>query len=223
MRFLSILFALVLILLAGTLILIYSGTYDVAATTEHTGFTHWVLDTAMERSVAARAGDVPVPDDLDSRARIEAGASHYAATCQTCHGAPGAEPAELAEGLNPKAPDLADEAEEWSPAELFWITKHGIRMTGMPAFGPTHADEDLWSMVAFVRALPEMSADEYARLEEEAGEHRHAGGGHADGEPSAEEGTPPEREASEGDPEHEDDHEHDEEADDGDSGGPDDG
>ena len=183
MRFVWTLVALFALIVVTTLLFVYSGAYDVAATTDHLGLTEWALETTMERSVASRAAGIPVPGDLDSQPRIEAGAAHYVNTCETCHGGPGVETSEFAEGLNPKAPDLADEAEEWSPAELFWITKHGVRMTGMPAFGPTHADEDLWAMVAFVRALPGMSADEYSTLRQEAGSHSHEGGGHSGAEP----------------------------------------
>ncbi|MDX1650197.1 MAG: cytochrome c, partial [Myxococcota bacterium] len=84
----------------------------------------------------------------------------------------------------PEPPELAEEAAEWGDTELFWITKHGVRMTGMPAFGPTHADRELWDVVALVRRLPELSAGEYAALVEEAGEdghaHEHGDGGHGD-------------------------------------------
>jgi mono/diheme cytochrome c family protein len=51
---------------------------------------------------------------------------------------------------------------EWSDAELFWIVKNGIKMTGMPAFGPTHGDEDLWAIVAIMKELPELSEEAYA-------------------------------------------------------------
>jgi mono/diheme cytochrome c family protein len=140
------------------------GLAPVAATEPHWEMTRWVLSTAMERGVQRRALDVAVPDDLDLPARVRAGASAYDAMCAVCHGAPGVEPGALVEGLLPGPPELAEEAEEWTAAELFWITKHGIRMTGMAAFGPTHEDSQIWDIVAFLQRLPYMSASEYRSL-----------------------------------------------------------
>jgi Cytochrome C oxidase, cbb3-type, subunit III len=81
----------------------------------------------------------------------------------------------LGKGINPKPPDLAEEAAEWSDRELFWITKHGIKLAGMPAFGVTHSDKELWGIVAFLRRLESMSPDEYRRLATDAPTHAHAG------------------------------------------------
>jgi mono/diheme cytochrome c family protein len=78
----------------------------------------------------------------------------------------------MGRGLRPQPPPLADVVPEWSTAELFWIAKHGIRMTGMPAWGPTHGDDELWAMVAFVKTLPTMSAEDYRRMEMEAANGR---------------------------------------------------
>jgi mono/diheme cytochrome c family protein len=54
-------------------------------------------------------------------------------------------------------------AEEYPPSELFWILKHGIKMTGMPAWGD-HSDADLWATVAFLQKLPTMTEQDYAKL-----------------------------------------------------------
>jgi mono/diheme cytochrome c family protein len=76
--------------------------------------------------------------------------------------------------MNPPPPDLADRAKVRTPAELFWVTKHGIRMTGMPAWGPTHSDKQLWELVAFVEKLPELSKVEYQKLIEQGATHGHS-------------------------------------------------
>jgi mono/diheme cytochrome c family protein len=139
------------------------------------GVTEEVLNFTMERSVAARADDIKAPD-LSSDDLLSEGIPHFDEMCADCHGAPGKEPNYIGKGLNPPAPDLASEAEEWSDAELFWITKHGVKMTGMPAFGQTHDDEELWPIVAAIRELPELSPDEYADRVD-----GHHDGGEADG------------------------------------------
>ena len=143
---------------------VYSGRADVAATSPHWAVTEWVLSTAMERSVEHHAEGIEPPASLDEPARVREGAEAYDAMCVVCHGAPGIEPGPVGQGLEPEPPDLADEAGEWSAAELFWITKHGVRMTGMPAFGPTHSDAEIWDVVAFLQLLPGLSADRYAAL-----------------------------------------------------------
>ncbi len=162
----------------GGLSFLYSGLADVAATSPHWALTRWVLSTTMENAVKRRAQGIALPAFIDEDERIRAGAVAYDAMCATCHGAPGVEPGVVGKGLSPEPPDLARTADRWSPEEVFWITKHGVRMTGMPAFGPTHSDEELWEVVALVKRLPGMSAAEYrALLPAPAGPER--GHGHA--------------------------------------------
>lgn len=158
---------------------VYSGVVDVAATGSHTGLTDWVLGTTMERSVRARAARVGEPMAVDSALLVH-GFEHYDAMCVDCHGAPGVDRGEFGQGLNPEPPDLAEESHEWSDRELFWITKHGVKMTGMPAFGPTHTDEELWAIVAAIRRIEEMTPEAYAAMVALAGDgHDHGGdGGH---------------------------------------------
>ncbi|HEX9671494.1 MAG TPA: cytochrome c [Thermoanaerobaculia bacterium] len=160
--------AILVLLAALALGVIYSGAYDVAATTPDEGIVGWALETAQERSIERRARAVQVPP-LDGPELLATGLVHYHEMCVTCHGAPGVPASEIGAGLNPFPPELAEEAEELGPGELFWVVKNGIKMTGMPAFGPTHTDEELWAIVAFVETLPEMSGEEYAAAVREAG------------------------------------------------------
>jgi|MDTG01.2.fsa_nt_gb mono/diheme cytochrome c family protein len=126
---LATLFALVL----GALAFAYSGIYDVSASSAHSAPVRWLLHTTYHASMARRAEAVTVPDLTAERLRL-AGAGDFDAMCAICHGAPGREPGALGQGLNPAAPDLAESARHLTDAELFWETKHGIRMTGMPAW-----------------------------------------------------------------------------------------
>lgn len=164
MRTLTIAALLVGLGLAGGLAIVYSGVFDVAASEPNLALEEWVLSTAMEHSVRRHARDLPVPDSLGDEERAREGFAAYEDMCQGCHGAPGVDPDVVGQGLNPSPPELDDAAHEWSPGELFWITKHGVKMTGMPAFGPTHDDEELWDLVAFLNRLPELSADDYRRM-----------------------------------------------------------
>jgi mono/diheme cytochrome c family protein len=84
--------------------------------------------------------------------------------CGGCHGGPSVERSEIGKGLNPQAPDLADAVPAWSPRQLFWIVKNGLKMTGMPSFGKTHDDNQVWSIVAFIEQLPGMSYEQYQEM-----------------------------------------------------------
>jgi mono/diheme cytochrome c family protein len=99
-----------------------------------------------------------------------------------CHSAPGVETSELAKGMYPAPPVLTHTSKQWSPGELFWIIRNGIKMSGMPAW-PDHSDDDIWSIVAFLQKLPGMSEQDYGNLIKEsmaAGGHAHGGPGSTD-------------------------------------------
>ena len=167
------------VLVVAGLITVYGGTYNPAATQDHQPVTRWALGAAMRNGVESRAGDVGQPP---GNPNVAAGG----AVAMGAHGgerpAPGARRAEWARGMLPLPPDLAHAAEEWRPEEVFWIAKHGVKMSGMPAFGPTHDDAALWNIAAFVKQLPAMTPEEYAALSGGGGHH----GGSADGaEPPA--------------------------------------
>jgi mono/diheme cytochrome c family protein len=155
--------------LGAAWLLIYAGAYNIAADAPHTGPVYWLLNTVRERSIAVRSGDVTVPSDLASQKRISAGAGLYNEMCAGCHLGPGLERTEISQGLYPRAPELAKGA-GLSPAEEFWVIKHGIKMTGMAAWGPTHNDTLIWDMVAFLQKLPGLSATQYQAVVKSAPE-----------------------------------------------------
>jgi mono/diheme cytochrome c family protein len=154
---------------------VYSGLFNVAADEPHWGVTLRALETVRERSIASRAESVTVPGNLDDAKTIASGASEYAEMCTGCHLAPGMEDTEMRTGLYPKPPNLVEAGARRTPAQQFWIIKHGLKMTGMPAWGLTHDDERIWSMVAFVRKLPGLTPAAYHEMTEtgEGGHHHH--------------------------------------------------
>jgi len=149
---------------AGGSAFVYSGIADVSATSSHWAVTRWMLSTTMESSVRRHARGVTPPPSFDGDDHVHEGARAYDAMCASCHGAPGRDPGVVGKGLNPEPPLLAKVADDWSPAEVFWVTANGVRMTGMPAFGPTHSEDELWDLVALVKRLPRMSTAEYRAL-----------------------------------------------------------
>ena len=141
--------------------------YDVAATTPHARPVAWILREGMEHSIRKQARAVSIPEDVDLQdpALAERAIGHYSVACASCHAAPG-QPRAPWMVLYPEPADLtqSEVVSQWSDAELYWVIKHGVKDTGMIALGPTHAEEDLWAVSAFVRQLPAMSAERYQQL-----------------------------------------------------------
>lgn len=153
-----IVFALVAVV-AG-LLYIYSGAYNIAATEPHSDVVQWVLGTAQERSIRTHAEtvDITVPSDSST---LRSGYRAYVDMCVVCHGAPGEDRGWMGQGLNPEPPDLARAAERLTADEIFWVLRHGIKLTGMPALASTHSDEEILELTAFVAHLPDMTEAEY--------------------------------------------------------------
>ncbi len=171
--------AIALVVLIGlALAVITTGMYDVSAAKPEGSLTRWILSTTMDNSVRHHAEGIVVPS-LDDSALVSLGFDHFSEMCVTCHGSPTGGRSEAGRGLNPPAPDLSEAAGDWTPAELYWIIKNGIKMSGMPAFGPTHDEQELWGMVAFVRKLPGMSQERYRAFSTEAGQEEGSAEGHA--------------------------------------------
>jgi mono/diheme cytochrome c family protein len=164
-----------------------SGAFDTAATNPVGRMEAKVATFALNKSVARRAPAdknpfQPTPEVLKE------GLDHYRENCVVCHGAPGVDVSEIGQGLNPPSPELTLPRVQRRPdGELFWIVSNGIRMTGMPAFKPTHKPEEIWKMVAFVRHLEEITADEQkvlkAATEEEERHHEGEAGVKAETKP----------------------------------------
>ena len=168
------------IILMG-LLFIWLGLFNVSATVKHWGITTTLLELVRERSVEVRSKNIDVPA-LDDLEMISKGAKNYDAMCVQCHLAPGIEPTELYRGLYPQPPAFRDSKHAiHDPAATYWTIKHGLKMTGMPAWGAFHTDQQLWQLVAFVNKLEGMSVNDYQELVGEGGhshgdeEHGHEG------------------------------------------------
>ena len=175
MRFLAGMLTALVLLAVGAAAVAFTGSFDVSAGRPPGNLEKRIAGFTLDRAVARRApkGENPMAKDPGA---IRGGMAHYKEMCVFCHGAPGVDASEAGEGLNPPAPDLTLARVQKRPdGELFWILQNGIRMTGMPAFGPTHKDEELWKMVAFLRHLPSLTPEEEKALApaREAEEHHH--------------------------------------------------
>jgi mono/diheme cytochrome c family protein len=161
-----------ILVLGGAAAVIFTGAVDVAATTPDPDWLEALFVKARERAVERRAKLIAVPAGLGSPEQVAKGLEEYREMCAVCHGGPGREISELAQGLNPAPPQFSRSFHD-DPASTFWIVKNGIKMTGMPAFGPTHDEETIWSIVAFLQKIDDLTPEQKQALARggEAEEH----------------------------------------------------
>jgi mono/diheme cytochrome c family protein len=152
-------------LAAGGALFIGSGVYNIGADDHHTKVVLALIELLRDRSIAARSNSIEAHYAEDPQ-RIAAGAQRYAAFCVGCHLAPGVTKSEIRQGLYPHPPNLA-QADLQQAQRAFWIVKHGIKMSAMPAWGKTLDDETIWDVVAFVRKMPDMTPETYQQLSQE--------------------------------------------------------
>jgi cytochrome c553 len=140
---------------------IWAGLFDVAATSKHSWPSELLLHYAMERSVAFHAPQLDSPN-LDDPTLISRGAAHYASGCAPCHGAPGELASPIAQQMTPTPPGLYSAGRDYTPSQLFWIIKNGVKMTAMPAWPAQERKDEIWAMVAFVKHLPDFNTETFA-------------------------------------------------------------
>lgn len=154
---------LIVLFVLGGLLFIWSGVYNVAANSEHFGISRSILQTTLRRSVATRSLMIDVPP-LHDPDLVRLGGGHYQSGCAPCHGGPGQSKSPIVKNMLPAPPLLAETVRYWSPAELFWIVKHGLKYTGMPAWVAPKRDDEVWAVVAFLQKLPGLSPPEYSEM-----------------------------------------------------------
>ena len=162
MRVLAAIGILAILAVIGAAVFFFGGFYNVAANEADPGAISWTLEKIRDASIAHNA-DFAAPANLDHAGTVQAGARAFSQRgCATCHGAPGVKWQKFSEGMNPDPPDLKDVVGDTEPAELFWVIKNGIKMTGMPSFGSIGVDDkEIWSIVAFIRKLPSVSEADF--------------------------------------------------------------
>jgi mono/diheme cytochrome c family protein len=137
-----------------------AGIYNIGADVRHTKVVYWLVTQLRDRSIAVHASDIHAPPDLMSQSRIAKGAGLYAGYCTGCHLSPDMDATPVSQGLYPTPPQFAGKLDH-SATQEFWMIKHGVKLTGMPAWGRTQSDDRIWDLVSFVRTLPSLSPDQY--------------------------------------------------------------
>lgn len=149
---------------AGMVGFIYSGLFDFRATSPHYPVVTWALHQTYQSTMEQMTANIAVAADLESPAGVAAGAKLYAANCAVCHGAPGVPRHAIGAGIYLDAPSLLKATRKNRPNQVFFVAKYGIKMTGMPAFGKSYGDDDLWALAAFLHKERGVSAEDYAAL-----------------------------------------------------------
>lgn len=157
------------IALGGVGWVLWNGFVPISAVPSEHPALQWLLHSSYEQAVRRAATQVKKPEPWPFAEQGASAAADFHAMCASCHTPPGEALSVQVQGMNPQPPRFSELMQRRSPTEAFWVIKHGVRMTGMPAFGPTHSDEQLWPLVAFLQQGSEMSAEEYAQKLHQAG------------------------------------------------------
>ena len=156
---------LIAVLIIAAILYFFLGRYDVSATKPHPKIINMVFHGIAERSIKRNSASLTVPYDTNDKNMYIKGFKEYEKMCVQCHGAPGTEPSSTGKGLFPKPPKFPEEnLNEYSLKDIFWVTKNGVQMTGMPAYGPTHEDKAIWAIAIFLDKSRNLSEAEYEKL-----------------------------------------------------------
>ncbi len=155
--------SIVVLVVVGGAAFVYLGVFSVAADEPHSAIVYAVMETARVRSIKAHAAGIVAATGYDDEPMLIRAVGHFSAHCAPCHGEPGAKPEEIAQGMYPRPPILTHVSEEYTPPELFWILKHGIKMSAMPSMADD-GEPMLWSTVALLQKFPRMSEEDYKGL-----------------------------------------------------------
>ena len=140
-----------------------SGIMPIKASSGHWVITAWLLEFSKQRSVSAHTLGVKAPP-LDDPRMVVAGGAYYEIGCRPCHGSPELRQPRIAARMTPPPIYLPPRIAKWEAEELFYMIKHGIKFTGMPAWPAPGRDDEVWTIVAFLKRLPQLEAAEYARV-----------------------------------------------------------
>jgi mono/diheme cytochrome c family protein len=122
-----------------------------------------ILKLAVRAAVKRSAANLSAPSSATEDS-ILAGGKLYVMGCMGCHGEPG-KPFAEDHANYPPAPQLPHIGTQYSEPEVYWIIKHGIRMTAMSAYGPFYKEEQLWSLAAFIRRINKLTPAEIQSIQ----------------------------------------------------------
>jgi mono/diheme cytochrome c family protein len=163
-------------LLAVVLVAMIAGVAGFAFI-KATGLSARAAPGPVETALARRARAWAIPADYSRRRNpvtssdesVRNGLEHFADHCATCHANDGSGDTDMGRGLFPPAPDMRQAAtQDLTDGEIFYIIEHGVRFTGMPAWGngTAEGEESSWHLVNFIRRLPALTPQEIEQMED---------------------------------------------------------
>ena len=138
-----------------------SGLIPANADANPGGLELWAAGTSLDATLRKEAPRAPNPVALNDANLIE-GVNLYGQHCAICHGTAAGESSAspIAKGLYPAPPQLAAEGVEDDPDGVsYWKIKHGIRLTGMPAWGRSLTDRQIWTLALFLKHMDKLPPD----------------------------------------------------------------
>jgi mono/diheme cytochrome c family protein len=143
--------ALTLALMSLTAVAVMKlGLVPVNADGTHSSLEARIMPSALHASIARHASGETNPLSLNEE-NLKAGVDSYKAMCVRCHSLPGGNPSVYGRSFYPPAPQLPEGISRYTDSQLFWLIKHGIRNTGMPAWGSMLSDEEIWQIVSLLK------------------------------------------------------------------------
>ncbi len=141
---------IIAILLMAALAITWLGLLPASADGPHSSLEARIMPAVLHASIVRHAsGETnPVPLNEDN---LKSGIDTYKAMCARCHSVPGGNPSLYGQSFYPPAPQLPVRMYPYTEAQLFWVIKHGIRNTGMPAWGGMLSDDEIWQIVSLLK------------------------------------------------------------------------
>jgi mono/diheme cytochrome c family protein len=146
---LGVVLTLALLLLAA-LMVTRLGLMPVSADGTHSRLEAWIMPVVLHASIVRHASGETNPAPLNED-NLKAGVDTYKAMCARCHSTPEGESSVYGQSFYPPAPQLPKGMSQYTDSQLFWLIKHGIRNTGMPAWGSMLSDEEIWQIVSLLK------------------------------------------------------------------------
>lgn len=140
-----------------------TGFYNVSALIPHNALTESFAHITVHRSIRKHAKSITPPQLQVDKELLKQGFNIYDSKCAQCHSGPGIERSDIAKGMYPEPPRFPDDLEydEVGEKEIFWTTKNGIKMSGMPSYDKTLDEKEMWALVKFIMQLPEITPEHY--------------------------------------------------------------
>lgn len=150
--------------IVAAVLFVWSGVYNVAASSDHWAVTTWLLERVRVHSVDTWSSFVEAPPPLEDPELIRLGAAHFEGGCTPCHSRPGDPANAIAAAMLPPPPPLGESVAHLAPEKIFWIVKHGLKYTAMPAWPSQERDDEVWAVTAFLAQLEQVSSRQYREL-----------------------------------------------------------